>query len=120
ASRRPVILAGRGAVWSDARGALDQLADRIGAVVTTTLLAKSFFRGHPYDVGVAGGFALPAVAEILREADLVLSFGASLSKETSDHGETFGGAYVVQVETNPVLASDQTVADEVVLGDARL
>src|SRR6185436_1870498 len=47
-SDKPLILAGRGAVWAGARAALEQLGDRIGALLGTTLLAKGFFRGSEW------------------------------------------------------------------------
>jgi len=56
AAKRPVILAGRGAVESDARKEIDNLALRVDALLATTLLAHSFFRGHPSDIGIMGGF----------------------------------------------------------------
>ena len=119
-SSRPVILAGRGAVWADARQVLGALAEQIGAIVSSTLLAKSFFRGDPFDVGVSGGFAFAGTARILRDADLVLAFGASLSHETTGHGGLYSGAKLVQVSTDRMMANDQTVADLIAVGDARL
>lgn len=53
---RPLVLAGRGAVESGAKAALEDLAHQIGAVLGTTMLAKDLFRGHPSDIGVVGGF----------------------------------------------------------------
>jgi len=87
--RRPVILAGRGAVWADARAELEALADTIGALLATTLLAKSFFDGNPYSVGIAGGFASRLTLELLADADGAVVFGAGLNPFTTEGGELF-------------------------------
>jgi thiamine pyrophosphate-dependent acetolactate synthase large subunit-like protein len=79
-SRRPLVLAGRGAVLADACDVLTALADRIGAPVCTTLLAKDLFSGHPRNLGVCGSIATPQATEVIAESDCVIAFGASLSK----------------------------------------
>src|SRR5207244_11259394 len=72
-----VILAGRGAVRSDAHDALVRLAEATGAVLATTIMAKGYFAGSPYDIGVVGTLALPPAIEVLSRADLVRACGAS-------------------------------------------
>ncbi len=86
---RPVIIAGRGAVLADSRGSLEVLGGRIGALFATSMMAKGFFSGNPFDLGVSGGFSSPLAARLLGEADLVLSFGASLNTWTTNHGRMF-------------------------------
>jgi acetolactate synthase I/II/III large subunit len=93
-ARRPVILAGRGAVHSDARAEIERLADKIGAVLCTSLFAKGFFAGNPYDVGVCGGFASGLAERLIRDSDCVIVFGAGLNRWTSAKGTLFTGAVV--------------------------
>jgi thiamine pyrophosphate-dependent acetolactate synthase large subunit-like protein len=88
-SSRPAIIAGRGAVLAAARSQLEALGDRIGALFATSMMAKGFFSGSPFDLGVSGGFASPLAARLLSEADVVLSFGASLNTWTTKHGTLF-------------------------------
>jgi thiamine pyrophosphate-dependent acetolactate synthase large subunit-like protein len=88
-SSRPAIIAGRGAVLAAARPQLEALGDRIGALFATSMMAKGFFTGNPFDLGVSGGFASPLAARYLGEADVVLSFGASLNTWTTKHGTLF-------------------------------
>ena len=98
-SRRPAILAGRGAVGDDARERLIALADEIGAVLATSAVANGLFAGHPYDLGISGSFASPTAAGLLASADLVLGFGASLNNWTTKHGALIApDAGVVQVD----------------------
>lgn len=118
-SRHPVVLAGKGAVRSGARDALVALADRIGSVLVTSLHAKGWFRGHPFDIGVSGGFTPSQGRAILNEADLVLAFGASLNLYTVDHGRLYPNATIVQIEVEPESIGAIAPVDEAVIGDAR-
>ncbi|HET7478455.1 MAG TPA: thiamine pyrophosphate-binding protein [Rubrobacteraceae bacterium] len=88
-SSRPVIVAGRGAVLARARPQLEALGGRIGALFATSMMAKGFFSGNTFDLGVSGGFSSPLAAHLLGEADLVLSFGASLNTWTTNHRRMF-------------------------------
>jgi thiamine pyrophosphate-dependent acetolactate synthase large subunit-like protein len=98
-ARRPVIVAGRGAVLAGARRPLEDLADLTGALLATSALGNGLFTGNPYALGISGGFASPVAAELLREADLVLAAGASLNMWTTRHGGLIGpSARVVQVD----------------------
>lgn len=96
-AERPVVLGGLGVWRCDGQSLLAELADRTGAVLATSLRAAGMFREHPASVGVAGGFAPPAVGDLLRSADLVVAFGASLNLFTTMKGTAFGEATVVQV-----------------------
>jgi thiamine pyrophosphate-dependent acetolactate synthase large subunit-like protein len=88
-SSRPAIIAGRGAVLAAARPQVEALGDRIGALFATSMMAKGFFAGSPFDLGVSGGFASPLAARLLSGADFVLSFGASLNAWTTKHSTLF-------------------------------
>ena len=59
-AERPVIVAGRGAALSaGSREALLALGESVGALLATSAMAHGLFAGHPYSVGIAGGFASP-------------------------------------------------------------
>ncbi|HYX94154.1 MAG TPA: thiamine pyrophosphate-binding protein, partial [Geodermatophilus sp.] len=64
-ARRPVFVAGRGARGAGARAALEALADRCGALLATSAVARGLFRGSPWSLGVSGGFASPLAAELI-------------------------------------------------------
>lgn len=99
---RPVIIGGRGALIAGARGVLIRLADHVGALLATSLPVKSWFAGHPFEIGIAGGFSLDLGRRLIKEADVVVSFGASLNHFTSRGGTLFGAdATVVQVDVDP-------------------
>lgn len=99
AAERPVIIGGRGAVSAGIRDELLALGDRVGALLATSLPANSWFRGHPYAVGIAGGFATDLGRELIGQADCVIAFGATLNHFTSRGGTLFSpDATIVQVD----------------------
>ena len=119
-ARRPVILCGWGAYLADAHTELVQLGEAAGAILATTVTAKGFFAGDPFDVGTSGGFASDAAARLLQKADLVLAFGASLNKWTTRSGALYSTATVVQVDQDPSAIGAHLEQVRPVLGDVRL
>ena len=116
-AERPVILAGRGG--RAARAGLEQLADRIGALVATSAVAAGLFAGNPWNLGISGGFASPGAAELLADADLVLAVGASLTMWTTRHGRLVAQrATVVQVDLDADAFGANHRVDLGVAGDA--
>lgn len=120
ASERPVIVAGRGAALSEGgREALEALGERVGALLATSAMGHGLFAGHPYSVGISGGFASPLAVELLGRADTVLAFGASLNHWTARHGRLFApDASVVQVDLDGEVIGAVHRVDVGVVGDA--
>lgn len=95
----PLILGGRGAVRSAAGPDLRELAELSGALLATTLPAKGLFAGDRFDMGICGGFSLPAAARLIGESDAIFAFGAALNPHTVDDGSLFGTrARVIQID----------------------
>jgi acetolactate synthase-1/2/3 large subunit len=97
AAKRPIVLAGRGAVDDESRNALLRLAERIEAPIATTLRARGLFTAFDYNLGIFGTLSAPAAVDAILKSDCVVSFGASLSGYTSSHGSLLQGKRVVQV-----------------------
>ena len=100
-AKRPVLVAGRGVSLSGAESELEKLADKTGALLGTTLLAKGMFDHHSFSLGIVGGYVREASRQAVKEADLVIAFGAQLSRFTLDGGNLFPNAEVVQVDLEP-------------------
>lgn len=100
-ARRPVVLAGRGAIGPDARRALISLADALGAPLATTLRARDLFRGLPNDLGICGTLSTDETISTLAQSDCILAFGASLSPSTTDGGALFADKAIVRCDLNP-------------------
>jgi thiamine pyrophosphate-dependent acetolactate synthase large subunit-like protein len=100
AAQKPMILAGRGAFLADARDELTTLGDLTGAILTTSLLARSFFEGQPYNIGVCGSLTTDLAREFIAQADTVLAFGASLNGRTTLDGSLIKKARLIQVDSD--------------------
>jgi acetolactate synthase I/II/III large subunit len=101
AAAKPIILAGEGAVRSDAGAALEKLGEQTGALLATTLRAKGYFDRSPWAIGISGAFAGDLAREYLAAADLVVAVGASLSAYTTEQGYMFPNAKVIQIDAQP-------------------
>lgn len=102
AAERPVIIAGRGAVSANARHDIELLAEHTGSLLATSLLAKGFFDGHPYDIGVSGLFSSCPTERLMAQADFVLGIGASLNFFTCEGGTLFSQAQVARIDVKPL------------------
>jgi len=116
---RPVFIAGRGAQIARAGEPLERLADRAGALLATSAVAKGMFHGSPFCLDVAGGFASPLAAELIASSDLVVAWGCALNMWTTRHGRLIGpGARVAQVDVDAAALGAHRPIDLGVVGDA--
>jgi 3D-(3,5/4)-trihydroxycyclohexane-1,2-dione acylhydrolase (decyclizing) len=78
-ARRPLIVAGGGAIYSGAEAALDGLATTFGIPVCESQAGKGVLPwNHPLNVGPVGANGGLAANRLAREADLVISVGTRL------------------------------------------
>ena len=117
-ARRPIVLAGRGAIAPAARTALLALAARIGAPLATTLKGKDLFRGEEFDLGLFGTLSHTVAAEVIADSDCVIAFGASLNNWTTAHGAYLEGKQVVQCDIDWRRLGARARIDAAVAGDA--
>ena len=118
-ARRPLIVAGRGAVLAGAREPLERLGDALGAPLATSAAAHGLFAGSCWALGIAGGFASPPAAELIASADLVLGVGVALNMWTTRHGRLLHPrATVVQVDHEADAIGAHHRVDVGVVGDA--
>jgi TPP-dependent 2-oxoacid decarboxylase len=81
AAKRPIVIGGVEIFRERAERDLRRLAEKLGAPVVTTILAKGVFpMDHPLHMGVhIGPFSARPIQERVRRADLVLSLGNQLT-----------------------------------------
>jgi 3D-(3,5/4)-trihydroxycyclohexane-1,2-dione acylhydrolase (decyclizing) len=83
-SRRPLLVAGGGVLYSDASEALDGVARRFGVPVVETQAGKgSLPWDHPLQLGPVGVNGGSAANRLARDADLVLAVGTRLADFTT-------------------------------------
>jgi thiamine pyrophosphate-dependent acetolactate synthase large subunit-like protein len=117
----PVIVAGKGVIDAGAADALEEIAERAGALLATTLMARGLYDANPFSLGVSGGYARQVAREIGEKADLVIAIGASMTYYTIDGGRMYPKAEIVQIDSAPIgLRHGAPVAGHYVKGDAKL
>ncbi len=119
-SARPLVLGGRGAAKAGARDALVELAARLGAPLTTSLLGSGMFAGEPHDIGIHGTLSHSLAGEVIASSDCLIAFGASLNQFTSDEGLLLKDKRIVQVDLDPATIGHFQPSDAAVIGDARV
>ena len=117
-ARRPLILAGAGAV--KAREEIIKLADRLEAPLATTLKAKGLFKDHPYNIDIFGTLSTPAAYELIAQSDCIICFGASLHDFTTDQGKLMKDKRIVQIDVTPTAIGGGLHPDAALVADAGL
>ena len=101
ASRRPLVIAGGGVLYSDATAALMQFATATGIAVAETQAGKSAIPwDHPLAVGAMGVTGSLAANQCAREADLVIAIGTRLADFTTMSKTAFADPDVRFVSIN--------------------
>ena len=119
-SRKPLFIVGLGAHRAGARDAIARLADRVGAVLATTLKAKDMFRGHDYNLGVVGSFSHAAGRRLIDQADCIVAFGAGLNQRTTSFGTSLPvNVPLIQVDLAHANIGRWFHADVALIADAR-
>lgn len=118
AASRPVILAGKGALNSNAGPILRRLGELTGSLMATTMQARSLFAGDPFAIGVCGASSTSLAAELISRADCLLVFGATLNNDTTYKRTLFPRARVVHVDCDPDALGVFVQPDVAIVGDA--
>ena len=117
-AKRPVILAGGGAI--DAKQSLVELAERLQAPLATTLKAKGLFNDQPYNMDIFGTLSTDAAYDLIAKADCIIAFGASLHHFTTDKGKLVEGKRVIQINNEVTEISKNFHPTVGLTADARL
>jgi thiamine pyrophosphate-dependent acetolactate synthase large subunit-like protein len=118
-AERPIIVAGRGAKAAAAKAEIIALADRVGALLATSLQGKGWFGGHDFDIGISGTFASAQGEELFAQADFVLGIGAELGHFTTEGGLLYPSAEIARIDIKPAPDQIGPVPGLYVRGDAR-
>jgi acetolactate synthase I/II/III large subunit len=119
-ARRPLILAGGGAVESASE--LRALAERLQAPVALTINAKGLLpRGH--DLSIGSTQSLAATRALVREADVVLAVGTELGE--TDYDVVFDNGFAIDGKLIRIDIDSQQVMrnfppDVAIAADAKL
>jgi len=123
-ARHPLVVAGGGAVLSEAAAAIRALVERLGAAATATQMGLGVFPSdHPGLVGHGGIVGGPGVVRAFAEADVVLAVGCRFSSWLWEGSLPLvgrrPGQQLIRIDIDPGRFDDLAGADVALLGDAR-
>ncbi len=120
AAKRPVLWAGQGVHYADASERLAALAELIPAPVVATNPGKSAIpESHPLALGAATRSSPKMYAHFLKNADLVLAIGSSVTKTNFGPSLPSGKTFIHSTNDASDINKDYR-ADLGVVGDAAL
>ena len=120
AAECPLIYAGQGVHYAQAWDSLKELAELLGAAVTTSLAGKSAFPEDHYLALGSGGRAIPKpVHHFLQKADLILGIGCSFSR-TAFGVKIPAGKRVIHATLDPADINKDVPVEIALVGDAGL
>lgn len=118
-ARKPVVLVGRGAYISGADDEIKVMAEKTGALIATTMMARGYLADHEYNVGMSGSLGSDTAHSLLSECDCVIAVGSSLSPETTEFGLLYADARTIQIDRNPGQIGENIPVDLGITADAR-
>jgi 3D-(3,5/4)-trihydroxycyclohexane-1,2-dione acylhydrolase (decyclizing) len=100
-SKRPLLVAGGGVIYSEAGAALADFAAKTGIPVVETQAGKGALRyDHPQELGAIGVTGTPGANRLAREADLIIGVGTRYSDFTTASQSAFQNPAVRFVNIN--------------------
>ncbi len=120
-AKRPIIYAGGGIILSDAASLLKELATKIDAPVTTTLLGLGGFpETHKLSLGMLGMHGTAYANHAIMESDLIIAVGARFDDRVTGKIETFAPhAKIIHIDIDPSAISKSVKVDIPIVGDAK-
>ncbi len=120
-ARRPVLLAGHGAVIAGAGEALRALAEKLQVPVTNTLLGKGAFpESHPLALGMLGMHGTAYANRAVEHCDLIMSVGSRWDDRiVGKLSEFCPRARKIHVDIDPAEIGKVVQVDCAIIGDAR-
>lgn len=127
-SKTPLIIAGGGAIYSDATDVISRFANATGIAVAETQAGKGTLHfQHPLSLGAIGATGTPQANIIAREADLIIGVGTRYSDFTTASKTAFQNPNVRFININvtdfdchkhnamPILADAKVTLEELSL-----
>ncbi|MEM4649110.1 MAG: biosynthetic-type acetolactate synthase large subunit [Candidatus Bathyarchaeia archaeon] len=119
-AERPMILAGGGAIYSEASSYILKISEFLLAPVATSLMGKGVFpEDHPLSLGLLGMHGTLAANKLVSEADVLLSVGTRFSDRTTGKVDEFcKEAKVIHIDIDEAEISKNKKVDLAIIADA--
>jgi len=120
-SKKPIIYAGGGIISSGAHQELRELAEKIQAPVTMTLMGLGGFSGtHELSLGMLGMHGTAYANHAIMEADLIIAIGARFDDRVTGRLDVFAPhAKIIHIDIDPASISKNVKVDVPIVGDAK-
>jgi len=120
-SKKPLILAGHGAAMSGAGRAVKELAEKLGAPVSSTLMALGVFpASHELSLGMTGMHGTVVANKAIRNCDLLISIGSRFSDRiTARLSEFAKQCKVIHIDIDPAEYGKIITPNYFLCGDAK-
>jgi acetolactate synthase-1/2/3 large subunit len=120
-ARRPVILAGQGAMIARADQELLKLAETLNAPVTSTLLGKGVFpETHALSLGMLGMHGTAYANKAMVECDLLINIGSRFDDRIIGKAAQFcKDATIIHIDIDHAEAGKMIQPDVMIVGDAK-
>ncbi|MBM2831749.1 MAG: ilvB [Dehalococcoidia bacterium] len=120
-SKRPVILAGRGIILSDACEELKELAETSQMPVVTTLLGIGCFpESHVLSFGMIGMHGMAYANFAVSNADLIIAIGMRFDDRATGKVSAFAPkARIIHIDIDPAEIGKNVRVDMPIVGDAK-
>ena len=121
AAERPVIMAGGGAIASDASKEVVALAEKLDAPVVSTLMGLGACpASHPLFMGMIGMHGTATAARLCMESDCIVALGARFSDRVALNRDKFAaGKTVIHIDIDEAELNKNVPATYTVLGDLK-
>lgn len=119
-ARKPMIIAGGGAIYADASDSLATFVSRYGIPVAETQAGKGVLPwNHPWNLGPIGSNGGSAANAWAKEADLVIAIGTRLADFTTASKTAFQNPDVQFIGINANAADAAKLGAHAIVADAR-
>ena len=121
ASQKPLIMAGRGVMLSEAFAELRELAERTGIPVITTLHGIGAFpENHPLSLGMSGMHGWVHNNRAIQECDVLFNVGGRFDDRVTGKTSSFApNAKIIHVDLDPSEIGKNVRVDVPIVGDAK-
>ena len=120
-SEKPFIYAGGGVKIAGACEELKVFAEKIGAPIATTLMAKDILENdYPLTTGMIGMHGTKASNLGATKCDLLITIGARFSDRVISNPDHIQNAKVIHIDVDPAEINKNIQVDAFVVGDAKI
>jgi acetolactate synthase-1/2/3 large subunit len=120
-AERPVIIAGRGVIISQAYAELQELAEKAQIPIVNTLLGIGSFPGqHKLYFGMMGMHGMACANLAVQHADLILAVGMRFDDRATGNTKGFApNAQIVHIDIDPAEIGKNIPVDVPIVGDVK-